>query len=178
MGRDKAAVRVAGRTMLDWVMAALIGAGCEPLVVGQEATPTTPAVPDDLPAGRGPLAGLATALRIGGGAVVLVAVDQPWVRSQTISALVATAGHGAAVPTDGGARQVTCAVYPAAWASTAAAELEAGGSIQSLLDRLPHQPVRPEAWGCWGEDGRSWFSADRPEDLAEGLRRFGPPGAR
>jgi hypothetical protein len=51
-------------------------------------------------------------------------------------------------------------------------EAEADGSIQSLLDRVSFRAVTPETWVPWGEDGRSWFSVDTPEALAEGIRRF------
>jgi hypothetical protein len=77
------------------------------------------------------------------------------------------------VPVDEGARQVTCAAYPAAWAEAADVEDEAGGSIQSLLDRLPHREVAPAEWAAWGEDGRSWYSVDTPEAAAAALGRYG-----
>jgi hypothetical protein len=56
-------------------------------------------------------------------------------------------------------------------------ELAGGGSIQSALDRAAFDPVVEDVWRSWGEDGRSWFSADTPEAIDEGLRRFGPPGS-
>ena len=72
-----------------------------------------------------------------------------------------------------GVRQVTCAVYPTAIADQASEETEGGGSIQSLLDRVALHPVTPDIWSGWGEDGRSWFSVDSPETLAEATERFG-----
>lgn len=135
-------------------------------------------MPDDHPAGRGPLAGLATALRLSEGRpVLLVAVDQPWVRAETLSELLKQAGPlHAVVPIAGGARQVTCAVYPASWAERAAEEDAVSGSIQSLLDDLLHSPIEEHEWRAWREDGRSWFSVDTDHAVEEGLTRFGTPG--
>ena len=55
-------------------------------------------------------------------------------------------------------------------------ELEGGGSIQSRLDRVSFDPVVTQEWEGWGEDGRSWFSADSSDDIELGLARFGQPG--
>ncbi len=175
MGRDKALVPVAGVPMLERVAAALDAAGLEHVVVGR-----TDGVPDDRPAHRGPIAGIATGLRIAGGrAVLAVAVDQPLVRSATLTRLTALGEPGrAVVPIDGGARQVTCALYPAAWADAAATEDEAGGSIQSLLDRLRFRPVLAPEWRAWGETGASWRSIDTPEDVAAAERLLVEVGPR
>jgi len=179
MGRDKALVEVSGRPMVEWVATALGSVTDRLVVVGRSGTLAgIECVPDDHPARRGPLAGLATALRIGGGEpVLLVAVDQPWVRSGTLQHLLRQAGPlHAVIPIDQGARQVTCGIYPGAWAEQAAAEDAADGSVQSLLDAMLLRPVEATAWKSWNEDGRSWFSVDTDDDLEEGLSRFGPPG--
>jgi molybdopterin-guanine dinucleotide biosynthesis protein A len=179
MGRDKALVEVAGRPMVEWVAEAVRSATTDLLVLGRSGTLGGLAcVPDDHPAGRGPLAGLATALRLSEGRpVLLVAVDQPWVRAETLSELLKQAGPlHAVVPIAGGARQVTCAVYPASWAERAAEEDAVSGSIQSLLDDLLHSPIEEHEWRAWREDGRSWFSVDTDHAVEEGLTRFGAPG--
>jgi molybdopterin-guanine dinucleotide biosynthesis protein A len=174
MGRDKALVPVAGKPMLEWVAEALDTAGLEHVVVGRAN-----GIRDDRPVHRGPLAGIATGLRVAAGRDVLaVAVDQPLVRSHTLRRLVAlSTGERAVVPIDGGARQVTCALYPAAWAEEAAAEDEASGSIQSLLDRMRFRPVMAPEWRSWGETGASWRSIDTPQDVvtADGLLGGGDP---
>lgn len=178
MGRDKALVQVSGRPMVEWVSTALGSVTDRLVVVGRSGTLAGIAcVPDDRPARRGPLAGLATALRIGGSEpVLLVAVDQPWVRSETLAALLEQAGPlHAVVPVDAESRQVTCAVYPGSWAQRAASEDAAGSSIQSLLDELPFRPVEGPEWQEWGEDGRSWFSVDDESSLDHGVNRYGPP---
>jgi len=77
------------------------------------------------------------------------------------------------IPVDGeGVRQVTCAVYPTSIAQLASEEVTGGGSLQSLLDRTSFEPVPPEVWQTWGEDGRSWFSVDTLDALAEASRIY------
>ncbi len=177
MGRDKALVDVAGRPMVEWVAGAVRSVTDDLVIIGRDGILTgIRCAPDDHPGRRGPLAGLATALRLAEDRpVVLVAVDQPWVRAATLEALLDRAGPiHAVVPIEGNARQVTCAVYPASWAGRAAEEETAGGSIQSLLDALLYRQIEPAEWQTWSEDGRSWFSVDTEAALHEGLQRFGP----
>ncbi len=166
MGSPKADVTVAGRTMLHWVREALDQVTPESVVVGGAEFP-------DRFGGAGPLAGLASVLEMGR-PVLTVAVDQPWVRAETLRLLVTL--EPASIPMAGGSRQVTCATYPAEWASETVNELQAGGSVQSLLDRLSHNEVKEDVWRGWGEDGRSWFSADTEEAVGQGLARYGSPG--
>lgn len=169
MGRDKALVAIGGVPMVERVAAALRAVAGEVIVVGRtQPVAGLPALPDTVSGPRGPLAGLVAALAAAGGRpVVLVAVDQPLVVAATLANLAALAESvRAVVPMAGGARQVTCAVYPPAWAGEAAAELADGGSIQSLLDRLPHVTVDEAVWRAWGEDGRSWMSVDTIDDVS------------
>ena len=123
----------------------------------------------------GPLAGIATALAsTDRDRVLLVAVDHPFVRAETLQNLVSLETELSVVPVDDeGVRQVTCAVYPASISDLAVEEAEAGGSIQSLLDRVSFEPVPPDLWQVWGEDGRSWYSTDTPAALQRGLELFG-----
>ena len=165
MGRDKAEVPVGGRTMIDRV-ATTLGTACDGVVVlgpDREGFETW----GDRGPGLGPLAGLTTALeRTDADQVLLVAVDNPFVRSETLAGLISLAGDTPVVPVDGhGTRQVTCALYPASLAKVAREELENGGSLQSLLDRVSFRPVTPDEWAAWGEDGRSWHSVDDEASL-------------
>lgn len=175
MGVDKAELSIAGRTMLDWVRTSL-GPECEKVVVSGRTTDAgVPNLADPGNAHRGPLAGLvAAASAFPEHAIALVAVDQPWLRSDTIRRIGQLCGDLAAVPVESGIRQTTCAVYPPGVLTAAEVELAGGGSLQSLLDVVAFTPVVD--WRTWGEDGRSWFSADTPELVARGLDRFGPPG--
>jgi molybdopterin-guanine dinucleotide biosynthesis protein A len=173
MRSDKALVEVAGRPMIEWVLEAL-SAVCDAVVVSGRSGHLAGyrCLPDARPDVHGPLAGLATALALDE-QLVLVGVDQPFVRADTLGRLAAAAGT--VVPFDE-QRQVTCASYAASWRVEAGQEADNGGSIQSLLDRLPHSIVDEAEWRSWGEDGRSWFSVDSPEDLEKGLARWGTPG--
>lgn len=175
MGGDKAAVEVLGSTMLERVATALEPVVDRIVVLGP-ARPGWESWPDEIDA-HGPLAGIATALgKMGEGRALVLAVDQPFARSRTLQELAGIRSELPVVPVDrAGTRQVTCAVYPARIAQQAHDEAIIGGSIQSLLDRVAFEPVTPDTWVSWGEDGRSWFSVDTTEDHVLGLHRFNAP---
>jgi molybdenum cofactor guanylyltransferase len=173
MGIDKAEVEIAGTTLLDRVASAVAGVTDRVVVLGGEREGYE-SWPDHAP-GSGPLAGVATALnRMAEDRVLMVAVDNAFVQAATLARLTSIESELPVVPVDHtGVRQVTCAVYPRQIAGQALEEAEAGGSVQTLLDRVSFLPVTPDQWMQWGEDGRSWYSADTPEALEAGLRRFG-----
>jgi molybdopterin-guanine dinucleotide biosynthesis protein A len=137
----------------------------------EDLVPGVRCVADPAGATPGPLAALAAAMDLAGAddVLVLVAVDQPLVRAVTLGHLLDLSdGSMAVVPIAGDKRQVTCATYPARWAGEARGEAtRQGGSLQSLLARLPCRDVLETEWRLWGEDGRSWFSVDTPQLLAE-----------
>lgn len=176
MGADKATYAVAGRPMLEWVSLALHQACGGVVVVGRrERMAGMETIPDPGAPHRGPLAGLVAALHhFPTDRLAVVSVDQPWLRADTVRRLAAASEELAVVPVDNGARQTTCAVYPPVIVDLAEAELAGGGSLQSLLDVASFHPVVD--WRSWGEDARSWFSADTPQAVEEGLARFGLPG--
>ena len=178
MGTDKALFEVAGRPMLSYVAAAALEVTDQVVTVGRrERLLELTAVPDPQTAIGGPLSGLVGALNFGAtDQVLLLAVDQPWVRPHTLHELVAARGPDPVVPFDRDVRQVTCAVYPARLLDAAHAELDSAGSIQSLLDRTNLRTVLRGEWAAWDEDGRSWYSVDSPERAEAGLAKFGPPG--
>lgn len=177
MGTDKAAVVVGDRPMAEHVVRAVRQVADSVAVAGSEdAVAGAMPLPDSGKPHRGPLAGIAAAAAAHPDAtLVVVAVDQPWVRPDTLRELVRLADDLAVVPVDDGVRQTTCAVYPPSSLAGIDEELEGGGSIQSLLDRTSFRPVVAREWQTWGEDGRSWFSADAPTDVERGLERFGAP---
>lgn len=172
MGQDKADIMVRERTMLEMVGAALREVGDQVVLLGPERDGWE-CWPDTVSA-HGPLAGITTALqRTGHPLAIVVAVDHPFVRPRTLRAMIERAGELPVVPVDDhGTRQVTCAVYPSAIGDLAREEADSGGSIQSLLDRVAFDPITPEQWQAWGEDGRSWFSVDSEVALDEALARF------
>lgn len=180
MGADKAFVEVADVPMISWVVRALeqvVAGGI--LISGREGTVLGyPGIPDRYGDHAGPLAGLATILERAQPtqSLVVVAVDHPFVRTETLQGLVRRFdGSRAVVPVADGIRQVTVAVYAGSLAGTAAAAVADGGSLQSLLDHVGVDEVAAADWQEWGEDGRSWFSVDSVEAVADGLEAFGPP---
>ncbi len=174
MGKDKAKVLLDGRTLLDWVFAALSQVVSEVVVVGRETAEGIPSVPDALPGSRGPSAGIVTALlEAKGRPILVVGVDQPWVRPSTLAALLDVRPQPA-TPLDGHF-QVTCATYPARSLPILEEAARSEGSLQPTIPLLGGTAVPPEQWRSWGEDGRSWFSVDTPESLSEGLHRYGAP---
>lgn len=173
MGRDKAGVLVGGRTMLDIVGSAVGAVSHQTVLLGPDRDGWE-CWPDSVHT-HGPLAGIATALsRTYHTHILLVAVDQPFVRRETLAEIVALADDIPVVPVDdNGVPQVTCALYPRTIQTEAMDEAAAGGSVQSLLDRVSFRPVPPDEWASWGEDGRSWYSVDHPDAVQEGIRRYG-----
>ncbi|MGB9358287.1 MAG: molybdenum cofactor guanylyltransferase [Acidimicrobiia bacterium] len=174
MGFDKAMAPVGGATMLEAVVDAVAPIG-DVVVVGRSSAPEgLTAVPDRRQDARGPLNGLETVLGIESDrTVVLVAVDHPFVRTETLSLLLELEGD-AVVPVDAGWQQVTCAVYRPTFLAAATGVLDEGGrSIIAALDRVNTRLVDEAEWRPWGEDGRSWFSVDSLDRLQEGTARFG-----
>lgn len=175
MGRDKTDVLISGRTMLETVAEAIRHVTPRVVLLGPERAGWE-CWPDSVHA-QGPLAGIATALtRTSSDKVVLVAVDHPFVTADLLGKLTDIETNLPVVPVDEtGVRQVTCAVYPSAIGETAVDEASAGGSIQTLLDRVSFRPVTPDEWKSWGEDGRSWFSVDDEAAREEAEAAFGAP---
>lgn len=172
MGVDKARVLVSGETMLDRVAGAMRRVTDHLVLLGADREGWE-CWPDSVHVG-GPLAGIVTALnRMTSSRALVVAVDQPFVDPGTLHRLIAVDTDLPVVPVDEeGVRQVTCAVYPGTIAAAANEEAGQGGSIQMLLDRVSFHPITPGEWRSWGEDGRSWFSVDTPEDVDIGTARF------
>jgi molybdopterin-guanine dinucleotide biosynthesis protein A len=180
MGSDKALVGVAGRPMLDWVLDALGAVTTEVVISGEPRARWAERlrfIEDTGEQKRGPLAGIVAIMEQAGpdALLVVVGVDQPWVRPSTLREITARFTELPVVPVPDGVRQTTCAVYPANDLLVATRELNAGGSIQSMLDRTAFDPFTEADLAACGEDGRSWFSVNTPDDLAEGLERYGPP---
>jgi molybdopterin-guanine dinucleotide biosynthesis protein A len=178
MGTDKSQVTIEGETLLERV-AGVAGSVGDVVLVGGPPAEGLERIPDRRSGRLGPLAGLEAALVHGAGRdVILVGVDQPFVRADTLRRLSEIAGD-AVVPIDNRWEQVTCAVYrdrclPAIQEALDTAEDLA---IITVLARVATTRVGRPEWSAWGEDGRSWFSVDTPEALAAGVARYEPtPG--
>ncbi len=174
MGRDKALVEFRGKPMVDHVVSAIAAAGLEVLVVGRVGPVAgVAAIPDIGDIGGGPAVGLLTAFRhIETNDLLLVAVDQPQIRPETITALLAQPGD-AVIPVADGHPQVTCALYRRESHQALEADLASGQTkLRRILDHLDTTYVDEPTWSAWGEDGRSWMSLDTPQAVrdAEALR--------
>lgn len=167
MGTDKASVVLRGRSMLAHVLVAVDAAGLEVVLLGPDDKGTgRRAVPDGDHGGLGPMVGLralheATPAR----PVILLATDQPLIRPTTILQLAMRQDAPAVVPVDGeGFAQVTCARYSSAAIGTAVEQnIE---RLRDLLDLDGAELIEPATWRTWNEDGQSFRSLDRPEDVS------------
>lgn len=158
--------------MAEWVAAAMSGFDKVVMVGRRRGLAGLEAIPD-LAGGRaGPLSGLHTALSIFRRPLVVVAVDQPLVRAETLERLAErAAGNETAVCIDE-RPQVTCAAYASTCLDEATRRLRTGGALQHMLDGVPWTPVERPVWSSWGEDGRSWFSMDTPDSIIAAEHRF------
>ena len=178
MGRDKAALPVAGETLLARQLRRLGGAGCEESLV---SVARTDAPPPPLPPGvrvigdrfpdAGPLAGLEAALALARHELLLaLAVDLPAMTDGFLRTLLAGAGPGCGVvPVIGDRFEPLVAVYPRRAHAEAELRLQRG--------ELALQPfVRAGIAAGWlrpypvdAEAARLFANWNRPEDLPGGL---------
>ena len=178
MGRDKCAIVLDGRTLLQRVVDALDGAVDELLVVGSpgrsplEVHSTRPlrALADPEPHG-GPLVGIATGLAATTAPVaVIVACDLPYLAPPLLRLLAARAGAGArlVVPLRGGEPQLLCAAWRREALDTVRDHLEDAGdrAVAGVLDDLDAELLPPEAYAAADPDGRSFVNLNTPEQLA------------
>jgi molybdopterin-guanine dinucleotide biosynthesis protein A len=177
MGRDKAFIELNGKPMFSHVVSILTAAGCEPVIIGRGDIDDVAFADDDEPGRRGPASGLATAMRLAEGRdVVLVAIDQPLLRPETVRALLSLDGD-AVVPVAAGVRQATCAVYRRSCREVLTGLLATTDSppLQRLLDRVSTRDVGVDEWSTWGEGGESWWSLDTGADVREARRWLADP---
>jgi molybdopterin-guanine dinucleotide biosynthesis protein A len=162
-GVAKPQLDIAGRTLLDRVVAAV--ADARRVVVVGPVQPVTGAVTFccEEPPGGGPVAAVAAALpHTGADAVVVLAADLPWIGPAVPVLLGALPAAGAALLVDGSGRVNYLA---GAWrrrdlvAAVAALGDPGGVPMRALAARVEQMQV-PDVAG-WGRDCDTW------EDLAE-----------
>lgn len=172
MGSDKASFELSGRPMVEWVADAMQAFDRVVMVGRHRGLAGLDAIPDLQAGARGPLSGLQTALEVFRSPLVVVAVDQPLVRPETLLRLAESAEANETAVCIDGRPQVTCAAYSSHCLDEATRRLRAGGALQHLLDRVPWTRIPRDVWSSWGEDGRSWFSMDTPDAVIEAEQRF------
>jgi molybdenum cofactor guanylyltransferase len=169
-GRDKRALVVEGRTILDRQLAALGPLTDDVLIVGGDAAAGVAArgIPD-IVAGCGPLGGLHAALTAArGDALFLVACDMPYVTTAFVAYLLSLAtGADAVVPRSERGYHPLCAVYTRACLEPAAARLaERRLKMRELVDSVRVRIVPAEAIRQFGDPDRLLANVNTPADYA------------
>jgi molybdopterin-guanine dinucleotide biosynthesis protein A len=179
MGRDKAAIPLAGRPLIRHVVERL-RPQCDTLVVaGPAAAPTLAAtgltvLDDAITGGLGPLAGLLTALRHGaerGFTVVVTApVDAPFLPADLIARLRA-ARRGASIvqAASGGRVHHATALWSTALAADLAIALERDG-VRRVEAFAARHPTAHASWPTAAGD--PFDNVNTPADLARAEARL------
>jgi molybdopterin-guanine dinucleotide biosynthesis protein A len=163
-GRDKSALRVDGRAILDHQIAALAPAVDEVVIVGGAR-----ATIHDLVPGCGPLGGLHTALTAArGDAVLLVACDMPYLSTPFLAYLLSlAAGADIVVPQTERGYHPLCAVYTRACLEPAAARLaDRRLRIRELVDSMRTRVVAIDEIRQFGDPDRLLANVNTPADYA------------
>ena len=162
-GRDKPALELSGRSLLDIALDAVAAARTTVVVGPQRPVGRTVRWAREQPAGGGPLAALAAGVRVlpaGADVIVVLAADLPAVDTGTVNALVRAIDRDGAVAVDPAGRpQPLLAAYAAAALQRALTTIGEphGQPMHRLLDRLSLATV---------DVGRAAEDIDTPGDLA------------
>ena len=163
-GRDKSALLLDGRAILDHQIAALTPAVDEVLIVGGPRATIHDIVP-----GCGPLGGLHAALTAAqGGAVLIVACDMPYLSTPFLAYLLSFATEAdIVVPQSERGYHPLCAVYTRACLEPVAARLaDRRLSMRDLVDGLRARVVTVEEIGRFGDPFRILANVNTPADFA------------
>ena len=176
-GRDKSALVVEGRTILDRQIAELSQVTSDQLIVGGDARAGVPEgvrhVADQVP-GCGPLGGLHAALSAArGDAVLVVACDMPFLSAPLLRHLLTLAGganrpdavDGAdiVVPRTERGYHPLCAVYTRACLEPIARRLADGRlKLVGLFDDVRVRVVTAEALAAFGDPDRLLANVNTP----------------
>lgn len=179
MGRDKALLEIGGVPLLVRTARLLEPLAASVTVVG---TPDRYAhlglrvVPDDYPAGTGPLGGIATALRISTAEWNLVAgCDLPYLSEEWLDWLMARAlasRADAIVPETPQGLEPLCAMYRSRCATTLAAAVAKG--VRKVTDGfagLAMERITPADWGA-RSSAFLFTNMNTPQDYKEAKRRL------
>ena len=171
-GRDKSALLVDGRAILDRQIDALTPLVDDLMIIGRAQNPARPLgarVVADIVPGCGPLGGLHAALTSARTDVLfLVACDMPYVSSAFVEHLLSLAGEvDAVVPQTERGYHPLCAVYTRACLERAAAQLaDRRLKMLELLDRVRVRVVPIEEIRCFGAPDRLLANVNTPADYA------------
>lgn len=175
MGSDKAAMKLAGRTLLQRAVARL-APQVGPLSINRAEDDIVPALPEGLPVLRdtvpgrqGPLAGLLAGLLwardLGVPLLVTVAVDTPFFPADLAARLAAAADGRIAVATSGARPHPVFAATPTSLADDLAGWL-AGQDDRSVARWQANHGSIPVSFAPAAGDVDPFFNLNAPEDLA------------
>ena len=175
MGRDKAFLEFEGRTLLDralTVMATVcdhVKIVADPVKFAKYESETV--IADTFP-GCGPLGGIHAALaHSSSGLNLMLAVDMPFVSSELLSFLFATAEDNAAVvnvPRINDGLQPLCAIYRRDFAAVAEQALRAGKyKIDALFADVSINLIEETALTSAGFSAQSFFNMNPPQDFSD-----------
>lgn len=179
MGAPKEGVELGGRPLAAWAARALAAAARPTVQIGGRPIPGLdwPTWPDVFPDG-GPAAGIATALRgAGGGSVLVVAVDLPFITAGLLRAAAdaVAAGATAAVPRRAGRWHPLAGAWSPAALGPLDERLRRGRrDLQSLLDRLPAHAIEGHELERHGDPDRLLLNVNTPEDLRRARELLDP----
>jgi molybdenum cofactor guanylyltransferase len=163
-GRDKSALLVDGRAILDHQIAALAPAVDDVLIVGGPRATTHDIVP-----GCGPLGGLHAALTAArGDAVLLVACDMPYLSTPFVAYLLSLAAEtDIVVPQSERGYHPLCAVYTRACLEPAAARLaDRRLKMRDLVSSMRTRVVPVGEIRQFGDPDRLLANVNTPADYA------------
>lgn len=172
-GRDKSALVVAGRSILERQLTELMALTTDILIVGGSgpapASATARVLADRVP-GLGPLGGLCTALsEASGDATIVIACDMPYVSAPFLGHLLAlTRDADAVVPhTDRGYHPL-CAAYTRECLAPAAARLADGRlKMIDLFEDVRVRVVTADEIGAFGHPNRLLANVNTPAEYGD-----------
>ncbi len=177
MGREKAALLLDGRTLLQRAADALLAAGVRELVlVGAPGRPLPPIevpvpvlVTHDPVEGEGPLQGILAGLERAPSPIALaVGCDMPYLEPGLLTLLAshAAAGPRLVVPMHHGRPEGLCSAWRTDAIEVVRAHLAAGDrAVMSVAHDLDALRLPPEAYASLDPTGRSFANLNTPDDL-------------
>ena len=169
-GRDKSALVIDGRTILDRQLTALAALTDDLLIAGTVTSPVPgPRLIADIVPGSGPLGGLHAALtHMRGDALLAIACDMPYLTTAFLAHLLSLAGDAdVVVPQTERGYHPLCAVYTRACLEPAAAHLAARQlRMRDLVDRMRTRVVTVEEVRRFGDPDRLLANVNSPADVA------------
>ena len=172
MGESKSELELGGKPLGQWPAAALATVCERRLQVGGAPVPGLEwtCIPD-LRSDVGPGAGLESALLYApGAAVVVCAVDTPFVSPDLLAAALAriAAGSIAAAPRHEGRWHPLCGACSPSLLPLLSAWLDAGRrDLQGLYDKVGATPLEGETLTAFGDPQRLLLNLNEPADLAK-----------